>query len=166
MYGTINSESFYEKSDEFQSWLIEVKRLNRSQLNKKEERNLFSEFVEDYNTATFPSLKYYDLAKWEKENAPKSDDAASELIGLSDEEKVRVMRKRREAEAKLKAEQARTAVMMGQLKQAKDTDSKAFAQIEQRVLAETIAKPTFESIAKRRQEEAEAKIAKMKERFK
>ncbi|KAF8332690.1 uncharacterized protein EI90DRAFT_3054047 [Cantharellus anzutake] len=51
----------YNKEDEFRAWLIEEKMINRETLSKDQERKLFSSFVEDYNTATLPHEKYYNM---------------------------------------------------------------------------------------------------------
>ena len=40
-------------------------------LPRYEEKDLFKEFMEDYNTATLPSRKYYNLEKWEAEQRAK-----------------------------------------------------------------------------------------------
>ncbi len=37
-------------------------------MNQALEKKLFEEFMEEYNTASFPSKKYYDLSLWEKKN--------------------------------------------------------------------------------------------------
>ncbi len=37
----------------------DVKKLSRDLLSNREEREHFRQFVEDYNTATMPSKKYY-----------------------------------------------------------------------------------------------------------
>ncbi len=148
-------------------------------------------------------MKYYDLAKWERENAKKPDDSA-ELANLTDEEKVRLMRKKKDAEARRQAELARTALVLNHLKevlhcathhliphhlstccsatmlaphmcshllhrtvlQAKDSNEAAFKAIQERAMHDTLVKPTFESIAKKRKEEQEAKIEAMKQKFK
>lgn len=49
-------------------WLSEVKKLNVEAIAPQEEKKYFEEFVECYNTATFPSKKYYNFRFWfEKE---------------------------------------------------------------------------------------------------
>ena len=37
--------------------------------SKWELKELFKNYMEDYNTATMPSLKYYSLEKWERQEA-------------------------------------------------------------------------------------------------
>ncbi|KAI8975650.1 hypothetical protein BDF20DRAFT_822378, partial [Mycotypha africana] len=51
---------------EFQAWLIEVKNADVETLSNNKRKELFNDFMEDYNTATMPHEKYYDLEKWER----------------------------------------------------------------------------------------------------
>lgn len=58
----------YQKREEFFMWLSEIKRLDVETITPQEEKKYFEEFVECYNTATFPSKKYYNFKVWfEKE---------------------------------------------------------------------------------------------------
>ena len=58
----------YLKREEFLMWLSETKRVNVEATTPSEEKKYFEEFVECYNTATFPSKKYYNFKCWlEKE---------------------------------------------------------------------------------------------------
>ena len=43
----------------------EIKNMNIESMSHVEEKKLFESFVEDYNTASFPSKKFYDILKWE-----------------------------------------------------------------------------------------------------
>ncbi|KAF4669779.1 hypothetical protein FOL47_002366 [Perkinsus chesapeaki] len=70
-YGVIRTEDQYEKRAEFLTWLVEVKGVDIEALSHIEERKLFEDFVEDYNTATMPSKKYYDIPAWEARQAAK-----------------------------------------------------------------------------------------------
>lgn len=45
-------------------WLSEVKCFNIETLSQQDERKLFEEYVECYNTATLPSKKYYNFKVW------------------------------------------------------------------------------------------------------
>ncbi|KAH0707119.1 hypothetical protein KY289_012195 [Solanum tuberosum] len=49
------------KRPEFTAWLAEIKKVNLESLPNWEEKQLFKQFMEDHNTATFPSKKYYNL---------------------------------------------------------------------------------------------------------
>lgn len=64
---------------------------------KWEAMELFKEYMEDYNTATFPHEKYYDIEKYEmlehKKQQLKANRAASkQLNAVADEERVRLER--------------------------------------------------------------------------
>lgn len=52
------------KREEFSVWLNEVKRQDIEKITHSVERKFLEEYMEDYNTVTFPSKKYYDLKKW------------------------------------------------------------------------------------------------------
>uniref|UniRef100_A0A1D1XXJ5 Protein split ends n=1 Tax=Anthurium amnicola TaxID=1678845 RepID=A0A1D1XXJ5_9ARAE len=60
-YGIIRETEMWNKRPEFTAWLAEVKKVNLESLANWEEKQMFKEFMEDHNTATFPSKKYYDL---------------------------------------------------------------------------------------------------------
>ncbi|XP_004487694.1 uncharacterized protein [Cicer arietinum] len=60
-YGIIRETDMWTKRPEFTAWLAEVKQVNMEHLSNWEEKQMFKEFMEDHNTATFPSKKYYSL---------------------------------------------------------------------------------------------------------
>ena len=60
-YGIIREVDMWNKRPEFTAWLSEVKQVNLESLSNWEEKQMFKAFMEDHNTATFPSKKYYDL---------------------------------------------------------------------------------------------------------
>ncbi|KAK2369530.1 hypothetical protein QL285_082659 [Trifolium repens] len=60
-YGIIRETDMWTKRPEFTAWLSEVKLVNMEHLSNWEEKQMFKEFMEDHNTATFPSKKYYSL---------------------------------------------------------------------------------------------------------
>lgn len=39
--------------------------MNIESLGQYEEKKLFDDFIEDYNTASMPEKKYYDVNLWE-----------------------------------------------------------------------------------------------------
>ncbi|KAL4475421.1 hypothetical protein ABPG72_022056 [Tetrahymena utriculariae] len=83
-----SKEHAYEKRDEFQQWLADVKKLNIEALTQNEERRLFDDFIEDYNTASMPEQKYYDLVLWEQYLQSKQIGKkvkTNEEVGLDDE---------------------------------------------------------------------------------
>ncbi|XP_022142930.1 troponin I [Momordica charantia] len=60
-YGIIKETDMWNKRPEFTAWLAEIKKVNLESLANWEEKQMFKEFMEDHNTATFPSKKYYNL---------------------------------------------------------------------------------------------------------
>ncbi|KAH7544154.1 hypothetical protein JRO89_XS15G0118100 [Xanthoceras sorbifolium] len=56
-YSSSSSEYSGNKRPEFTAWLAEVKQVNLESLPNWEEKQMFKEFMEDHNTATFPSKK-------------------------------------------------------------------------------------------------------------
>lgn len=63
-YGIIKESDMHSKQEEFFAWLSEVKGVSQDMCGRRELADYFSSFVEDYNTATLPSLKYYNMRKW------------------------------------------------------------------------------------------------------
>ena len=56
---------YNSKKEEFNLWLQEIKNTNIERLSHFAEKQLWEDYMEDYNTATLPSKKYYNLNKWE-----------------------------------------------------------------------------------------------------
>ncbi|GAN04861.1 conserved hypothetical protein [Mucor ambiguus] len=65
-YGIIHEADLFTKEAEFQAWLIEVKHANVETLNNIKRKEMFNDFMEDYNTATMPHEKFYNLQQWER----------------------------------------------------------------------------------------------------
>ena len=63
-FGIIRESDLHEKQEEFLAWLSEVKGVPQASCGRRELQEHFAGFVEDYNTATMPSEKYYDMRKW------------------------------------------------------------------------------------------------------
>eukprot|EP01016_Furgasonia_blochmanni_P045692 TRINITY_DN6486_c0_g1_i27.p2 TRINITY_DN6486_c0_g1~~TRINITY_DN6486_c0_g1_i27.p2 ORF type:complete len:186 (+),score=22.22 TRINITY_DN6486_c0_g1_i27:83-640(+) len=55
----------YRKREEFTLWLQEIKNTSLENLSHVAEKKFFEEYVEDYNTCTLPSKKFYDVRRWE-----------------------------------------------------------------------------------------------------
>lgn len=70
-YGVIRETDMWNKRPEFTAWLAEVKQVNLESLPNWEEKQLFKQFMEDHNTATFPSKKYYNLDAYYKRKMEK-----------------------------------------------------------------------------------------------
>ena len=109
--GFIKETDKYEKEGEFRAWLGEVKKLDVESLQKWEEKELFKEYAEDYNTATLPHEKFYHLEKWSREEAarrtredPTGAKSAAERESFDDEterkREIAAERERREAKYK------------------------------------------------------------------
>jgi len=97
-YGVIKAEDFYNKKAEFLAWAMEVKKSDTNVMGQMEMKNLFKEYIEDYNTATMPSKKYYNLQAWDtmmakKRSAKKRGDDMTEAhksaLASFDDEKAR-----------------------------------------------------------------------------
>jgi len=56
----------FNLSQEFHTWLIEERKINPETISKDQSRKEFARFVEDYNTATLPHEKYYNITAYEK----------------------------------------------------------------------------------------------------
>lgn len=66
------------KEAEFQAWLAEEKNVGAAALSKRELQEMWDTFREDFNTATLPHKKYYDIRKW---TAKHRDDSAGAQNG-------------------------------------------------------------------------------------
>ncbi|XP_062184054.1 uncharacterized protein LOC133887996 [Phragmites australis] len=117
-YGIIREVDMWNKRPEFTAWLSEIKQVNLESLSNWEEKQMFKEFMEDHNTATFPSKKYYDLDAYhrkamEKEKRKGLKTLVTERTVFNDEEqrrlellKERERRKEEEVEALKRSMQA------------------------------------------------------------
>lgn len=65
-YGIISETDFYNKTQEFRTWLLEERKINPEAISKDQERKEFVVFIEDYNTATLPHEKYYHMEAYER----------------------------------------------------------------------------------------------------
>lgn len=89
-YGVLTDQDLYRKRPEFQAWLWEVKKIPFESVGSMEEKRHFKDFIEDHNTATFPSKKFYDLETWEKVQGAKNAKVAERsVIPTFDDEKTR-----------------------------------------------------------------------------
>lgn len=65
-YGIINESDMFEKTQEFRAWLVEERKINPETQSKESTRKEFAQFMEDYNTATLPHEKYYNMDAYER----------------------------------------------------------------------------------------------------
>ncbi|KAF9076249.1 hypothetical protein BDP27DRAFT_1256229 [Rhodocollybia butyracea] len=82
-YGIISEVDIFSKTSEFQTWLVEERKINPETISKDQNKKEFSRFIEDYNTATLPHEKYYNMEAFERRMAgirageilPPADDS-------------------------------------------------------------------------------------------
>ncbi|PRW57929.1 RNA-binding 25 [Chlorella sorokiniana] len=133
-YGIIRETDMYSKRPEFQLWAIEVKNVDIEAMPRSEEKEMFKDFMEEYNTATLPHKKYYDLELHEKQQAAKAAkkgsradaDEGPEHFAFNDEEE----RKREIAAERARRQQER----LKQAYQELQTTDKAKDMREQQLL--------------------------------
>ena len=77
-HGFIKESDKYDKEGEFRAWLEEVKKQSLESLQKWEEKELFKEYAEDYNTSTLPHEKYYNLEAWGRKEAQRRREGGDE----------------------------------------------------------------------------------------
>ncbi|KAI8814782.1 hypothetical protein BJ742DRAFT_784400 [Cladochytrium replicatum] len=92
--GIISTSDMYKKDGEFRQWLVEIKHISPDILSPRQTKEYFSEYVEDYNTATLPHEKYYDIDKWDREvqalrEAGRDDPSESFIDIMHDEERMK-----------------------------------------------------------------------------
>lgn len=147
-----------------------MKKIAYESLSKREEKDHFAEFMEDFNTCTLPAERYYDLAADEqrkREQALKNPQHAAIQVAASDEERMRLARlAERESQAR-QAETERLNQMKAALQAAKATgeSSQQWRAIQQRHESD-LSKPTFESIAKQRKEAEKLRELEFKKKYK
>lgn len=56
-------------TSEFRQWLVEERHINPETISRASERKEMATFIEDYNTATLPSVKFYNLEAHERKMA-------------------------------------------------------------------------------------------------
>ncbi|KAK2993605.1 hypothetical protein RJ640_004467, partial [Escallonia rubra] len=123
-YGIIKETDMWNKRPEFTAWLLEVKQVNLESLPNWEEKQMFKQFMEDHNTATFPSKKYYNLdayygRKLEKEMKKGFKKVAhTERIVFNDEEQRRLELQREREKQKEEEVQALKRSMQSGMAQA------------------------------------------------
>ena len=148
-HGLLRAENPHDaelKRSEFFSWCSEVKKVaSMEALAKWEETELWKTFVEDFNTATLPSRKYYDLAAWqqerEKEEARKrrKGEGGEAPVSAADDEAARraEARKRREDEAAERLKEAYNALKYSDAGKKEDMKRQELLRIELQVAART-----------------------------
>ncbi|ORY99710.1 hypothetical protein BCR41DRAFT_379268 [Lobosporangium transversale] len=101
-YGILTPADMWNKENEFQAWLMEVKHLNPETIPQNKMKEHFVGFMEDYNTVTMPHEKFYNLAKWEErqrairmgEPLPEEKAENAGALNLMNDEEMLRMRQR------------------------------------------------------------------------
>jgi hypothetical protein len=65
-YGIISESDMFTKEQEFRAWLVEERKMNPERMSKDQNKKEFARFVEDYNTATLPNEKFYNIEAYER----------------------------------------------------------------------------------------------------
>jgi len=116
-YGILRESDLQgDKRVEFILWAKEVKGVEAENLARWEEKKLFLEFMDGYNTATLPGAKYYDLDAWRHKEAVKrsrreaaagAGAEAEKVVFNDEEERKREAARARHSEQSKKVEAAR-----------------------------------------------------------
>ncbi|KAJ7655552.1 hypothetical protein DFH06DRAFT_1412203 [Mycena polygramma] len=56
----------FTKGQEFHAWLVEERKINPETISKDQNKKEFARFMEDYNTATLPDEKYYNMESYNR----------------------------------------------------------------------------------------------------
>ncbi|MEW5303490.1 MAG: hypothetical protein WDW36_006176 [Sanguina aurantia] len=99
-YGILHEIDYNSKSSEFIRWALDVRKVDVEAMSKAEEKELFRDFMEDYNTATLPHRKYYNLDVYEREKAAKEAIKAAKAGGKG---KAKTLINPKDDEAAIKA---------------------------------------------------------------
>nr|KAJ3419559.1 hypothetical protein HK105_006803 [Polyrhizophydium stewartii] len=59
--GIITPADIFTKDAEFRAWMMEIKNISTDSIDMRTTKELFAEYMEDYNTATLPHEKFYDM---------------------------------------------------------------------------------------------------------
>ncbi|KAJ7270170.1 hypothetical protein B0H12DRAFT_827611 [Mycena haematopus] len=68
-YGIISEADIFTKGPEFHTWLVEERKINPETISKDQNKKEFARFMEDYNTATLPDDKYYNMESYNRRMA-------------------------------------------------------------------------------------------------
>jgi len=106
----LRETDIWRKDQEFRLYVEEIKKVNPEQLSNWEKKIFFKDFMEDFNTCTMPSKKFYNLEKFEQKEAKRrnqrlmKDAKKQEKVKIkdldnvqttfNDEEELRLQRKR------------------------------------------------------------------------
>lgn len=119
-YGILRETDMWNKRPEFTAWLAEVKQVNLESLPNWEEKQMFKQFMEDHNTATFPHKKYYSLDNYHRKKIEKAmkkgstKASKSERVVFDDEEQRRLeLQREREKQKEAEVEALKRSMQSG-----------------------------------------------------
>ncbi|WZN63337.1 hypothetical protein HKI87_07g48850 [Chloropicon roscoffensis] len=135
-YGVLRESDLNgDRRTEFILWAADEKKVEVENLARWEEKKLFGEFMDLYNTATMPSDKYYDLDAWRQRQArARAMDAKAgagvERVAFNDEEeRKRELELERSSQRNKKIEAARRDLLAsGKLAMMKEQERLRAAQ--------------------------------------
>ena len=79
-YGIIGPVDMHNKRAEFMAYLEEVKGLSYDSLSNGMLKEEFRGFMEDYNTATMPHVKFYSMERFEVSEAQRKKKDMKKLL--------------------------------------------------------------------------------------
>lgn len=107
-YGILKQTDIHQSTRaklSFETWMAEVKGVPQSSAVAKWEMTEYTkEYVEDFNTATLPHVKYYDYGKWETEEYARRKGEAITKKGPQSDEFLHTEEMRRNAIEKKRKE--------------------------------------------------------------
>jgi len=154
-HGFMTEAQKFSKAPEFTLWLLEEQNMHRDRISRRDEQEMWKKFMEEFNTSTFSDEKYYDLAKWERENATNLKDKKRKLdvwMPTNDDEILRIERKNKRAEAETAAQTQRLQHWTRELKRLKKDGSEEFKALNKKYMGDR-EKSTIESLARKRHHE-------------
>eukprot|EP00877_Chromochloris_zofingiensis_P010773 jgi/Chrzof1/594/Cz01g21190.t1 len=117
-FGIIRESDMAAKRSEFMLWAMDEKKADVEALQKWEEKELWKDYVDEYNTESLPHRRYYDLQAYEREKRAKAakkaagkEPVAKEKTAFNDEEELR----RQRAAERLRENEQRLAEAYRQL---------------------------------------------------
>lgn len=119
-YGVLRAADFHKEQTQrsFTIWMEEVKGIGAFSGPKWELQEYYKEYMEDYNTATLPHMKYYNYDKWEMEEYQRNKEKLSSGSGsgLKSDEALHRQTLHQQAAAKRKQEEAFALSLMSKEK--------------------------------------------------
>lgn len=114
-YGIVKDSDFHANTKvrrSFEQWLAEVRGVPSFNGPKYELMSYFADFVEDFNTATLPHIKYYDYDKWEMEEYTRQKEAALAKAGGNDANNLALDEMRHREDMAKRAKDKRNAELL------------------------------------------------------